>query len=55
MLITTFKITAISKIKNWYNRLILILEDNKKKFIIAQHKLKAYKYTRKEKLYQRIV
>ena len=49
MLVVTFKIIAISKIKNQYNRLILILKDNNKKFIIAQYKLKVYRHPRKKK------
>ena len=50
-----FKITITSKIKNQYNRLILIPKDNNKKFIIAQHKIKAYRHPKKEKLYQKII
>ena len=34
MLVITIRIKAISKIKKYYNRLILISEDKKEKFVI---------------------
>jgi hypothetical protein len=36
MLIIAFKIKAITKIKHWYNRLLLILNDKQEKFIIVR-------------------
>ena len=55
MLAITIRIKATSKIKKYYNRLVLILEDEKENFNILQHKLRAYKHLGKEKIYQQII